>query len=126
MKHGKKKAECTAHGLLKTGDVVMVIAGGNSEKRPNKGKTGKILRFTAPDRAIVEGLNMVTKHQRATGPEKPAGKFTREAPIHVSNLMLYVEKLKKPVKIRQNILTDGRKVRGYKDPESKKFVQLDS
>jgi hypothetical protein len=40
--------------------------------------------------------------------------------------MYYVEKLKKPVRLVKSVLADGKKVRGYKDPSSKKFVQLDA
>lgn len=111
---------------LRKGDVVVVIAGGNSKKRPNIGKTGKILRFVGDERVIVEGLNFVTRHQRQQGPNKPGGKVQKEASIHVSNVMFYVEKLKKPVRIKHKQLADGRKVRGYTDPKSKEFVQLDA
>lgn len=109
---------------LKKGDTVMVIAGGNSQTRPNKGKTGKIMRLVGEDRAIVEGLNFVTRHQRQTGPNKPSGKVPKEAPIHISNLMFYVEKIKRPVRIKHKSLSDGTKVRGYLDPKSKEFVQI--
>ena len=116
-----RRAKCH----IKAGDMVMCIAGGHHVKRPNKGQVGKVLRFVGADRAIVQGLNMVTRHQRAQGPEKPGGKITKEAPIHVSNLMLYVEKIKAPVKVKHQRLADGKKVRGYLDPKSKKFVQID-
>jgi large subunit ribosomal protein L24 len=109
---------------LRKGDLVMVIAGGNSQKRPNKGKTGKILSFVGPERAIVEGVNFVTRHQRQTGPNKPAGKIVKEASIHVSNLMYYVEKLKRPVRLKHKTLDDGKKVRGYFDAKKKEFVQI--
>jgi large subunit ribosomal protein L24 len=109
---------------LKRGDIVMVVAGGHKDKRPNKGKTGKIMRFVGDDKAIVEGLNIVTRHQRQAGPNKPAGKVPKEAPIHVSNLMFYVEKLKRPMRLKHKTLTDGKKVRGYTDPSSKEFVQI--
>jgi large subunit ribosomal protein L24 len=102
----------------------MVIAGGNGSTRPNKGKTGKILRFVGADRAVVEGLNFVSRHQRQTGPNKPSGKIPKESPIHVSNLMFYVEKLKRPVRLKYRTLADGKKVRGYVDPKNKEFVQI--
>jgi len=112
---------------LKKGDSVMVIAGGHTAKRPTKGKVGKILRFTGrkKNRVIVEGINMITRHQRAKGPSSPAGKVQREGSIHISNVMYYVEKLKKPVRIKHKILADGKKVRGYIDAQSKEFVQID-
>lgn len=111
--------------LLRCGDMVMIIAGGHSEKRPIKGQVGKIMRFVGDrQRAIVEGLNMVTRHQRQKGPQAPAAKVRKEASVHVSNLMYYVEKLKKPAKLRRRLLADGKKVRGYLDPKSKEFVQV--
>ena len=111
---------------LKKGDLVMVIAGGSGTTRANKGKTGKIKKFVGDDRVIIEGLNFVARHQKQAGPNKPAGKFPKEAPIHVSNVMFYVEKLKKPVRIKHKLLSDKKKVRGYSDPKSKEFVQIDS
>ncbi len=71
---------------LKAGDSVRVIAGAN------KGSEGKITKIITKDyRAIVEGVNMVSKHVKpsATNPQGGINKF--EAPIHISNLML-VEK----------------------------------
>jgi len=63
-------------------DVVKVLAG------KDKGAEGKILQvFPAKQRALVEGINMVTKHQKPTQHEE-GGLIQKEAPIHVSNLML--------------------------------------
>lgn len=111
---------------IRRGDTVMVIAGGNKKKRVLKGQTGKIVRFVGEnkERAIVEGLNMMTHHVRAAGPNKPSGKLQREGSIHVSNLMYFVEKLKRPVRLKHKLLADGKKVRGYLDPKSKEFVQI--
>lgn len=113
--------------MLKKGDPVMVIAGGSGDKRLNKNKTGKILRFLADQqRVVIEGLNFMTRHQRQTQPNQPSGKIPREAGIHISNVMYYVEKLKRPVRIKHKQLEDGRKVRGYLDPETKEFVTVDN
>ncbi len=111
---------------LRKGDPVMVIAGGNKSKRPIKGQVGKIVSFRGKDksRAIVEGINLFTKHQRQTAPGRSSGKIQKEGGIHISNLMYYVEKLKRPVRLRHNFLADGTKVRGYLDPETKAFVQI--
>lgn len=120
------------NGSLKKGDMVMVIAGGHSKKRPNKGMVGKIMKFEGDnrDRVIVEGVNMVTRHLRAQAANKPSGKIQKEASIHVSNVMYYAEKLKVPVRIRMKTLADGKKVRGYFNPESKgkknrEFIQIE-
>jgi len=111
---------------LKVGDTVMVIAGGNNKKRENKGKTGKILRFVGVDRVVIEGLNIVTRHRKAQGPEQPGGKVPMESPIHVSNVMYFAEKVKSPVKVTFQKLADGKKARGYKDPKNGQFVQIES
>ena len=67
---------------IKTGDTVVVLSGSQ------KGKSGKVLQLIkAKDRAIVEGLNMVKRHQKATGQDDPGGIIEREASLHISNLM---------------------------------------
>ena len=110
--------------MLKKGDQVMVLSGGNKTKRPNKGKVGKIVKFVGADRVIVEGVNMVTRHQRQQGPNKPAAKIQKEAAIHVSNVMYYVEKLKRPMRLKHKMLEDGTKVRGFMNPETKTFEEI--
>lgn len=104
----------------------MVIAGGNKDKRPNKGQVGNILAFIGKkgDRVIVEGVNMITKHQRQTAPDKPSQIIKKEGSIHISNVLYYVDKIKRPVRLKSSFLTDGTKARGYTDPESKEFVQI--
>lgn len=111
---------------LKVGDTVMVIAGGNKHKRPNVGKIGKITSFTGfgRDRVIVEGVNMVTKHKRQTNPQDKAAKITIPASIHISNVMFYAEKIAKPVRLKVQSLKDGKKARGYVNPEDKKFIEV--
>ena len=113
---------------LKKGDTVMVIAGGNKQKRPLKGQVAKIKAIVGDkgDRVILEGLNLYTRHKKATTPGEEGGKVQVEKSVHISNVMYYVEKLKKPVRLSKSTLADGKKVRGYKDPSSKKFVQLDA
>lgn len=67
---------------LRTGDRVVVLAG------RDKGKSGEILRVLRKDnRALVGGVNQVVRHQRDTR-ERPGGRVTIEAPIHLSNLAL--------------------------------------
>lgn len=70
---------------IKKGDTVKVIAG------DDKGKTGKVLRvIPAENRAVVEGLNIVTKHMKPTA-QNTSGRIEKiEAPIHLSNLMVVV------------------------------------
>jgi large subunit ribosomal protein L24 len=122
----KDKVEPRGKISLRRGDTVMVISGGNKKTRPLKGKTGKILRFVGRGglRAVVEGLNFVTRHQRARSSKQQAAKIQKEAPMQVSRLMYYVEKLKKPVRLCHGVLADGSRVRGYRDPKTKEFVQV--
>lgn len=121
-----QRKEKAVRSGLKRGDTVMIIAGGNKIKRAHKGKTGKIVRFVGVqrDRAILEGFNIFTRHTRANMPGKPSGKVPHEVGIHVSNLMFYVEKLKRPVRIKHKVLADGSKVRGYFDPKNRDFIQI--
>ncbi|MCB0319572.1 MAG: 50S ribosomal protein L24 [Bdellovibrionales bacterium] len=113
-------------GHLRKGDLVMVIAGGNKKTRPNKGQVGRILGFTGKggDRVIVEGVNLVTKHKRATAPGEESAKRLIPAGIHISNVMYYVEKDKRPVRLKSRFLDDGRKVRGYLAKTGGEFVQV--
>ncbi|MCL4167791.1 UNVERIFIED_CONTAM: hypothetical protein GTU68_059461, partial [Idotea baltica] len=91
----------------------MVIAGGNKTKKPIKGKTAKIKAFGGrkKDRVILEGLNLITKHKKQTSPQDVGGKISIEASMHISNVMFYVEKIKKPVRLKTQFLDDGKKVR---------------
>jgi large subunit ribosomal protein L24 len=68
---------------IKAGDTVKVIAG------DDKGKTGKVQSIdTAKSRAIVEGINMITKHVKPTAAKPQGGIEKKEAALHISNLML--------------------------------------
>lgn len=91
---------------IKKNDTVMVIAG------KEKGKSGKVLRvLTKKDRAIVEKLNMVKRHMRPGAHSRQGGIVEKEAPIHISNLMLICSKCTDPTRVGYKILDDGRKAR---------------
>jgi large subunit ribosomal protein L24 len=91
---------------IKKNDTVMVIAG------RERGKTGKVLRvLPAKDRALVERLNLVKRHQKARGPQSPSGIIEKEASIHLSNLMIMCDKCNAPVRMGKRRLDDGRGVR---------------
>jgi large subunit ribosomal protein L24 len=126
MKSKAKKEIQAKPTLLKKGDTVMVIAGGNKKTNAIKGQTGKIVSFVGSDRqrAIVEGLNLVVRHTKAKTVGEKSGKIKKEAPINVSRLMYFADKINKPVRLCTSVLADGKKVRGYKDKESKSFVQI--
>jgi len=91
---------------IRKNDTVLVIAG------KDKGKKGKV-RFAYPkdERLLVEGVNFTKKHVRATGQVRQAGIIEREAPLHVSNVMLLCNKCNRPTRIGFRFLEDGKKVR---------------
>ncbi|MCS6928987.1 MAG: 50S ribosomal protein L24 [Saprospiraceae bacterium] len=89
---------------IRTGDKVMVIAG------DDKGKTGTVLRvFPDKMRAIVEDVNIVYKHVKATA-DQEGGIQEMPAPIHVSNLMLLDPQTGEPTRIGRR-LENGKWVR---------------
>ncbi len=91
---------------LRKNDTVMVIAG------RERGKTGKVIRvFPEKHRATVERLNIVKRHTKARGPQTPYGVVEKEAPIHLSNLMIMCDKCNAPVRMGKLRLEDGRSVR---------------
>ncbi|GKT03188.1 50S ribosomal protein L24 [Furfurilactobacillus sp. WILCCON 0119] len=91
--------------FLKTGDQVRVIAG------KDKGKEGTIKQTLAKsDRVVVEGINMVKKHQKPNNEFPQGGVVDVEAPIHVSNVMLIDPSTKEPTRVGFKV-EDGKKVR---------------
>lgn len=91
---------------LHKNDSVMVVTG------RERGKTGKVLRVL-PERnqAIIERVNLVKRHTRPRGPQQTGGILEKEAPIHLSNLMIMCDKCNAPVRIGRKVLADGEKVR---------------
>ena len=89
---------------LKVGDKVIVIAGSNKGK---EGTIKKVLR--SENKVIVEGVNIVKKHQKGNGQEA-GGIVEFEAPIHASNVMIIDPKTKKPTRIGHTMIKD-KKVR---------------
>jgi large subunit ribosomal protein L24 len=89
---------------IKTGDRVVVLAG------KDKGKTGQVLQVIPSEtRAVVQGLNLIRRHTKQTA-SQDAGIFTREAPIHLSNLAV-ADSNGKPTRVGFKINVDGTKVR---------------
>ena len=94
---------------IRKGDTVAVNAG------DDKGKQGRVLeividRKTGRTRAIVEGVNMVTKHTKPNAKNTSGGFVKKEAPVHVSNLNPLDPKSKKPTRVGRR-LVDGKLVR---------------
>ncbi len=94
---------------IRTGDDIIVITG------KDKGRRGTVLRVYDDERVLVEGINMVKKHQK---PNPQAGVqggiIDKEMPIEQSNLMLYNPQTKKGDRLGIRFLEDGRKVRYFK------------
>ncbi|SEP96126.1 50S ribosomal protein L24 [Flavobacterium urocaniciphilum] len=79
---------------IKSGDLVRVIAG------DHKGQEGKVLRVLRDkNKAVVEGLNMVSKHTKPSAKNPQGGIVKKEAPIHISNLALVDAKSKSVTKV---------------------------
>lgn len=90
---------------IRKGDKVVVTAG------KDKGKKGEVLKvLRAENRAIVQGVNVVRRHQRQS-PTSPGGIVSKEAPIHISNIALEDPKTGEPTRVAMKTLDDGRKVR---------------
>ncbi|NOQ46635.1 MAG: 50S ribosomal protein L24 [Desulfobulbaceae bacterium] len=87
-------------------DQVEVIAG------KDKDRVGKILKIDKnKNRAVVERINMIKKHQKATDATQPGQIIEREASIHISNLMLVCPECTETVRTGKKFLEDGTKVR---------------
>ena len=92
---------------IKKGDTVIATSGSNA------GKTGKVMQVLPAGRAVVEGLNIVKKTIRKSQDNPQGGITDMEAPLDISNVMLYCPHDKKGVKVRLEI--DGEsKVRKCK------------
>jgi large subunit ribosomal protein L24 len=90
---------------VKKGDKVQVIAG------KDKGKQGVILAsFPKQNRVLVEGVNIVKKHSKPSQANPQGGIITKEAPIHVSNVMALDPKTGVPTRVGFTVV-DGKKVR---------------
>ena len=88
---------------IRKNDTVYVLAG------EDKGKTGKVLKMLVKkDRAIVEGVNMVSKSTKPSAKYPQGGIIKQEAPIHISNLSLIDPKSGKPTRV--SIKHEGKNV----------------
>ena len=88
---------------IKKGDTVVVISGAD------KGKKGKVLKaFPKTQRVIVEKVNFIKKHMRPTQQNPQGGIVQMEAPVHVSNVQLFNEKLGDVTKAAYRVIGDKR------------------
>lgn len=86
-------------------DMIKVITG------REKGKTGRVIEVDLKkQRVLVERVNLVKRHQKPTQKYRQGGIIEKEAPVHISNVMLYEEKAGKATRIGAKVV-DGKKVR---------------
>lgn len=91
---------------IKKGDTVIVITG---ESKGQKGRVLEVIR--EKERAIVEGVNMVSKHTKPNAKAPQGGILKKEAPVHVSNLMLVDPASGKPTRIGRKVNDKNKLVR---------------
>lgn len=91
---------------VRKNDTVVVVSG------KDKGKTGEVLKVSPKNgKVIVNGVNIVKKHQKPTRANAQGGIIEREGAIFSSKVMLYCTKCKNATRISNKILEDGTKVR---------------
>jgi large subunit ribosomal protein L24 len=115
---------------IKKGDTVEIIAGGDAtaarrEGRKVRGTVHRVIRGYKidryrrkvgrdpnQDRVVVQGVNLIIKHQRRTGDVRTqVGRIEREAPLHISNVMLVCPSCKEATRVGIRVFEDGSKVR---------------
>lgn len=101
-----QKSSTAAKSRVRKGDTVIIVAG------REKGKVGKVLHVNPREnRVTVEKLNIVKRHTKPSPKLKQGGIIDREAPMHLSNVMLYAQAEGKPSRVAVKTLEDGRRVR---------------
>ncbi|MBE6071643.1 MAG: 50S ribosomal protein L24 [Clostridium butyricum] len=91
---------------VRKNDTVIVISG------KDKGKTGEVLKVSPKaGKVLVQGVNIVKKHQKANRAQMESAIIEKEAAINSSKVMLYCTKCKNATRISNKILDDGTKVR---------------
>ena len=94
---------------IRKDDTVFVTSG------KEKGKQGKVREvFPKDNRIIIEGINMVVRHQKPKGVGRTGGIINKEAPLDVSNVMLLCTQCGKPTRVGFQISADGTKTRQCK------------
>ncbi len=94
---------------IKKNDTVMLISG------DEKGKSGRVLSILpSKDRILIESLNMIKRHMKPSKKYSQGGIIEKEAPVHLSKVMLVCPKCSKPTRIGNTILENGKKIRSCK------------
>ena len=88
---------------IQKNDNVKVVAGNST------GKAGKVLKvFRENERVIIEGVNIIKRHSRASQKNPQGGIIQKEAPIHVSNIMIVCPKCGKPARVGRTSIKDSQ------------------
>ena len=91
---------------IKKNDSILVISG------KEKGKRGRVLSvYPLKDSLLIEKINMIKKHMKPSRKYAQGGIIEKEAPVHISNVMLICPKCNKPTRISNTSLQGGKKVR---------------
>ena len=103
---------------IKKGDTVIVISGNSKPQKDDNGKLiykpRKVIKVLPEDsRIVVEGVNVVTRHTKPSARNTKGGLIKREAPIHISNVMLWDAKAGVPSKIKRS-REEGKLIRTAK------------
>jgi len=110
MAKAKTKTQFKMH--IRKGDIVHIISGKERGKTDNLAKRGKVLSVLREEnRIIVERMNFIKRHTRPNKTNRQGGIVEREAPIHISNVMLVCPRCSKPTRVKMMRLNDGSKVR---------------
>lgn len=100
---------------IKKNDMVLVLAGNSKDVKNSNGKypsPHKVLKVLVEEqRAIVEGVNMVSKSTKPSAKHPQGGIIKQEAPIHISNLSLVDPKTGEPTRVSIKRTEDGKKIR---------------
>ncbi len=94
------------HPKIRKDDKVIVLAG------KERGKIGTVLKVDPEkERVIIEKINMVKKHAKASTQTAQGGIIEKEAPLNISDVMIVCNKCAEPTRIGKRILEDGSKIR---------------
>jgi large subunit ribosomal protein L24 len=94
---------------IKKNDTVLVISGGE------KGKKGRVISvYPLKDKLLIERINKIKRHMKPSKKYTQGGIIEKEAPLHISKVMLLCPKCGKPTRIGNTVLSDGKKARTCK------------
>ena len=91
---------------IKKNDTVLVVTG------KEKGKKGRVISVNpAKSKILIERINIIKRHMKPSKKYSQGGIIEKEAPLHISNVMLVCSKCNKPTRIGNTVLSDGKKAR---------------